>query len=327
MRAVVVERPGADPVLREVPEPVPGPGQVLVEVSATAMCRTDLQIAMGDLPPHRSPVIPGHQVVGRIVGGERAGERVGLVWLASACGACRFCRSGRENLCDGARFTGYDVDGGYAERVVADARYAFRLPAAGRDEEIAPLLCGGVIGYRSLRRAGLGPGSRGATLGLFGFGASASLAIQAAVHWGIRCFVVTRAEREARWACELGAEWAGTYEDEVPVPLDAAITFAPAAWVVGRALKALGRGGVLAINAIHLDPIGPIEYEDLWWEREVRSVANVTSADVTEFLQLVAEAGIRTAYEVLPLQDAPAGLRRMLRGDVRGTFVLRPNVA
>ena len=336
MRAVVAAEPGPDlrraVQVREVADPVAGPGEVLIEVTASAMCRTDLQIAAGDLPPHRAPVIPGHQVVGRVVDGpaERIGQRVGLCWLAGSCGACRFCRTGRENLCPQAQFTGYDVDGGWAELVRARADFAVPLPTGpgeagtAEDAALAPLLCGGVIGYRSLRRAGIGPSSAGARLGLYGFGASASLALQVARHWGVACHVITRSDVEADRARELGAAWAGTYDQAMPGPMDAAITFAPAGWVVVRALQDLERGGVVAINAIHLDPIGPIDYGDLWWEREIRSVANVTRSDVAQFLALVGPAGVRTAYEVLPLADAAVGLQRMLDGDVRGAFVLVP---
>jgi propanol-preferring alcohol dehydrogenase len=326
MRAVVIAAPGAPVEVRQVPEPVPGAGEVLIEVTAAALCRTDLQIASGDLPPHRSPVVPGHQVVGRIVAGppDRIGQRVGLCWLAGACRGCPACTAGRENLCADATFTGYDVDGGCAELVVARADYALPLPEAGGDAALAPLLCGGVIGFRSLRRASIGPGSRGAALGLYGFGASASLAVQVAVHWGVDCYVLTRSPVEAERARALGAVWAGTYDDAVPRPLDAAITFAPASWVVVRALQDLARGGVVAINAIHLDPIGPVDYGDLWWEREIRSVANVTRQDVAQFLDVVEAAGVRTAYEVLPLDEAATALRRMQEGDVRGAFVLVP---
>jgi propanol-preferring alcohol dehydrogenase len=329
MRAVLVTDPGVDlaraVAVREVPDPQPGPDEVLIEVTASAMCRTDLQIAAGDLPPHRSPVIPGHQVVGRISAGpaDRIGQRVGLCWLAGACGICRFCRAGRENLCEQAAFTGYDVDGGWAQRVVARVDYAFPLPDAD-DAALAPLLCGGVIGYRSLRVAGIGPDSSGARLGLYGFGASASLAIQVARFWGVHCSVVTRSAAEADRALALGADWAGTYDDALPTRVDAAITFAPAGWVVVRALQDLDRGGIVAINAIHLDPIGPIDYGDLWWERQIRSVANVTRADVTEFLAITGPAGVRTAYEELPLDRAAEGLRRMRDGDVTGAFVLIP---
>ena len=317
MRAVTVV-PGRVEI-GEVPDPEPGAGEVLIEVTASAVCRTDLQIAEGDLPPHKSPVIPGHQVVGRLPDG----TRVGLVWLAGTCGQCRFCRRGQENLCERAQFTGYDVDGGWAQYVVAREDFAFPLPE-GEDAALAPLLCGGVIGYRSLRRAGLGPESSGMRLGLYGFGASASLAIQVARHWGVECSVVTRSAAECERALELGAHWAGTYDEAVPEPLDAAITFAPTQWVVTRALQDTDRGGIVAINAIHLDPIGPIRYEDLWWERQIRSVANVTRRDVEEFLAVIGPAGVRTEYEELPLAEAGEALRRLKAGDVRGAFVLIP---
>lgn len=313
---------------------------MVVEVTASAVCRTDLQLVTGDLPAHRLPVIPGHQVVGRVaavgagVPDHRPGDVVGLVWLARSCGVCEFCTAGRENLCRTAQFTGWDTDGGWADRVLARAAFTHPIPAdaAGpatsaeeRDVAVAPLLCGGVIGYRSLRVAGIGPDSAGRRLGLFGFGASASLAIQVARHWGVRCFVVTRSAAEVRRAGELGAEWAGTYDEPVPVPLDAAITFAPAGVVVRDALRTLDRGGVLAINAIHLDAIPAIDYDDLWWERSIRSVANVTRTDVREFLALVGPAGVRTATEVLDLADAPAALQRLRAGDVTGAFVLLPH--
>lgn len=335
MRAVVLYQPGPELdgaiAVTERPVPTPGPGQILLRVIATAVCRTDLQLIGGDLPARQLPVVPGHQVVGRVVeaGGETGfavGDAVGLVWLAHACGSCGFCTTGRENLCPAARFTGWDGDGGFAEYVVAEAAFAHHIPGAVTDESaavaVAPLLCGGVIGYRSLGVAGITPASAGRRLGLFGFGASASLAIQIARYWGVRCFVVTRSAAEAARARELGAEWAGTYDERLPVTLDAAITFAPAGRVVREALRTLDRGGTLAINAIHLDEIPPIDYADLWWERSIRSVANVTRSDVREFLALVGPAGVTTATEVLPLSEVVTALRRLRDGDVRGSFVL-----
>lgn len=343
MRAQLLTTPGTDIndalSWQHSPLPEPGPGQLQVKVTASAVCRTDLQLVTGDLHAHRLPIIPGHQVVGQVtavgagVPAERLGQRVGLVWLASTCGKCRFCRTDRENLCTAAQFTGWDIDGGYAEAVTARADFAHPLPDLGThfttvadsDAAIAPLLCGGVIGFRSLRVAGMGPESAGARLGLFGFGASALLAIQVAHYWGIRTFVVTRSASEAVRARELGAEWAGTYDQQLPEPLDAAITFAPVGWVVNAALRALDRGGTVAINAIHLDQIPELDYDDLWWERSIRSVANVTRRDVTDFLQVVARAGIRTDYEVLPLSAAATALDRLQRGDVAGAFVLQPD--
>lgn len=338
MRAQQLLHPDDDPAraLRTVDlaAPPPGAGQVRVRVHATAVCRTDLQLVTGDLPARRLPVVPGHQVVGEVtatgpgVAAPAVGAMVGLVWLAWACGRCEFCRAGRENLCRRARFTGWDVDGGFADSVLADAAFAHPLPAVpdprAHAVALAPLLCGGVIGYRSLRVAGIGPDRAGGRLGLFGFGASASLAIQVARHWGVRCFVVTRSAAEAARARTLGAEWAGTYDDPVPERLDAAITFAPSGRVVTDALATLDRGGTLAINAIHLDDIPPIRYDDLWWERSIRSVANVTRSDVAEFLALVGPAGITTATEALPLTDAARALTRLRAGDVTGAFVLVP---
>lgn len=306
----------------ERPDPQPGPDELLIRVEASAVCRTDLQILRGELPSHRLPLIPGHQVVGEVLTpGPLQGQRVGLVWLAQSCGNCRFCRRDRENLCEHAQFTGWDRDGGYADLVTAHRDFVHPLPA-GDPEAIAPLLCGGVIGFRSLRVAGLGPDSAGARLGLFGFGASATIAIQVANHWGCESYVVTRSAAEAQRALELGAAWAGTYDQAVPVPLEAAVTFAPSGDVVVAALKAVDRGAPVAINAIHLDRIPQLDYDDLWWERSLRSVANVTRADVRDFLAIVQPAGIRTQYETLPLADAPRALERLDAGDVRGAFVL-----
>lgn len=318
MRAVEYFTPESDPAdaVREVdrPMPVPGSGQLRLRITASAVCRTDLQLVTGQLPPHLLPVVPGHQVVGVVdavgpeVSGWQVGDRAGLVWLAQACGRCRFCRSGRENLCLHAEFTGWDVDGGYAEYVVSQADFTHHLDVLGdamSDEAVAPLLCGGVIGFRSLRVAGVGADSAGQRLGLYGFGASATIALQVARHWGVEVYVVTRSDAEVERAAALGATWAGTYDQALPVKLDAAITFAPVGAVVVDAVKALDRGGVVAINAIHLDELPAMNYDDLWWERSIRSVANVTREDVREFLPLVAAAGITTQFEELPLEDAP----------------------
>jgi propanol-preferring alcohol dehydrogenase len=315
------------------PVPEPGPGEVLVAVHACAVCRTDLQLVEGDLAARHLPVVPGHQVVGTVAAhgpgaGDdpevpRVGERVGVAWIAGTCGHCRFCTTGRENLCEEALFTGWDRDGGYATHLVADARFTHRLPDGFDDLDAAPLLCGGVIGYRSLRVAGLGPERAGARLGLYGFGASATCVIQVAVHWGLEVHVCTRSEREQAAARELGATWAGGYDERPPVPLDAAITFAPSGDVVAAAVRALDRGGVVAVNAIHLDRLPEMPYDDLWWERSIRSVANVTRADVREFLELAAAIPVRTRTEVLPLDDAGTALRRLAVGDVSGSFVLR----
>ncbi len=328
-----LDRPGPatddGPLRRVVLEPPdPAPGEVLVEVHACAVCRTDLQLVEGDLAVRRQPVVPGHQVVGTVVGHgpgvtePAVGTRVGLAWIAGTCGRCRFCRTGRENLCEDARFTGWDRDGGYATHVTARADFTHPLPDGFDDLDAAPLLCGGVIGYRSLGVAGVGAHSAGTTLGLYGFGASATCVIQVARHWGVEVHVCTRSEREQRAALDLGAAWAGGYDERPPVALDAAITFAPSGDVVVAALQALDRGGVVAINAIHLDRVPELAYDDLWWERSLRSVANVTRTDVREFLALAAEIPVRTRTEVLPLESANTALRRLAAGDVGGSFVL-----
>jgi propanol-preferring alcohol dehydrogenase len=307
------------------PEPAPIAGEVRVRVRACAVCRTDLQLCEGDLAPHRLPIVPGHQIVGTIdavgegVDPARMGERVGIAWIASTCGVCRFCTTGRENLCVAAEFTGWDRDGGYATHVVARDDFVYPLPAGFDDVDAAPLLCGGVIGYRALRVAEVAPGSR---LGLYGFGASATAVIQVATHWGCDVFVVTRSPAEQRRAHDLGATWVGGPDDAPPVALDAAITFAPVGDVVVRALGDLDRGGIVAVNAIHLDRIPQFDYERLWWERQLRSVANVTRDDVREFLAIAADISINSAREVTDLEGANDALGRLSRGEVRGTTVL-----
>jgi len=297
----------------------------VLRVAACAVCRTDLQICEGDLEARTLPIVPGHQIVGRVaavgpvVDGWSVGDRAGVAWLGGADGSCSRCRQGRENLCAAARFTGWDRDGGYATHAVARADFALRLPDGFADLDAAPLLCGGVIGYRSLEVSGIAPGGK---LGLYGFGASATLAIQVARHWGCRVFVCTRSAHEQRHARALGAEWAGDYAERPPEPLDAAITFAPVGSVVVAALRALDRGGTVAINAIHLDRVPELAYADLWWERSLRSVANFTRADAHAFLELAARIPIRTEYEVHPLGDANLALERLSRGQVRGAAVL-----
>lgn len=332
MRAMVLHSPApaaSSPLVAEDrPLPQPGAGEIRLHVTACAVCRTDLQLCEGDLPAHRLPVIPGHQVVGIVdavgeaVPGWAPGDRAGLTWLAGTDGTCRFCRTGRENLCEHAVFTGWDRDGGYADSVTARADVAVRIPDGFPDLAAAPLLCGGVIGYRSLRVAGIGPESAGARLGLYGFGASARQALQVAKAWGVEVFVSTRATEEQRRALELGASWAGGYDELPPMPLDTAVTFAPVGSVVAAAVRALDRGGVVAINAIHLDGLPAMPYEQLWWERSIRSVANVTRADAREFLALAAQIGIVTDIETHPLLEANTALARLAAGDVSGTAVL-----
>ena len=329
MRAAVLTRPAPaseHPLeIADVPDPHPGEGEVVLRIGACAVCRTDLQIAEGDLEARTLPVIPGHQAVGRVievgrgVSGWREGDRAAAYWLAGACGRCRFCRTGRENLCPEATFHGWDRDGGFAERMRARADHLARLPDGDDDAEIAPLLCGGVIGYRALRVSGIHPGGR---LGLFGFGASALCAIQVARHWDCEIAVMTRSDAEKARALELGAAWAGGYDEAPPWPLEAAVTFAPVGDVVLAALRALDRGGAVAINAIHLDRIPEFPYEDLWLERSLRSVANVTRADADEFLRLAGRIPVRTVFERHPLEEVGNALRRLADGEVRGAAVL-----
>jgi propanol-preferring alcohol dehydrogenase len=250
------------------------------------------------------------------------GDRVGVAWLASTCGRCRHCRSGRENLCDTSRFTGWHDHGGFAELMVARADFAYKLPLGFDAVAAAPLLCGGAIGLRSLRIAGIEPGDR---LGLYGFGASATCAIQIARHWGCEIYVCTRAERERERALSLGAIWVGGYQDLPPEKLDAAVTFAPVGSVVIQALRAVDKGGVVAINAIHLDHIPEFDYNDLWWERQLRSVANVTRVDVVDLIDLAASIPIRTEVEEFDLAEANVALERLASGRISGAAVLRPD--
>jgi propanol-preferring alcohol dehydrogenase len=329
MRAMLLERPrpASDGPLtaREIPALEAAPGRMIVRVAACGVCRTDLQICEGEIPLRKAPIVPGHQVVGRVeslgegVTSWSPGDRVGIAWLGGADGVCRHCRAGRENLCEKATFTGWDTDGGYATHLSVRADYAFSLPDGFDDLAAAPLLCGGVIGYRSYKRSGILPGGK---LGLYGFGASALITIQIARHFGCRVFVATRSSRERDRAREMGAEWVGDYGDEPPEPLDAAITFAPSGDVVRAALRALDRGATVAINAIHLDRLPELPYEELWWERRIASVANFTRADAREFLDLAAKIPVRTVVDSFPLEQANLALDRLKRGEVHGAAVI-----
>ncbi len=306
--------------------PRPGAGELLLRIGACAVCRTDLQLAEGDLHARRLPIIPGHQAVGRVeaigpgVGGWRVGDRAGVTWLAGFDGRCEYCRSGRENLCPQATFTGWDRDGGFAEQLTTRADVAVHLPDALADIDAAPLLCGGVIGYRALRLAGALDGRRAGRgplrLGLYGFGASASLAIQVAVHAGCRVHVASRSAGDLERARELGASSTGSYADPPPEELDAAITFAPVGSVVLDALRVLAPGGTVVINAIHLDGIPAFDYDLLWEERGLRSVANVTPRDATEFIQLAGEIGIATSPHPYALADANRALADLADGRI-----------
>lgn len=312
-------------VLTDVSDPQPAPGQVRLKVRACGVCHTDLHTAEGELKLPKLPLIPGHQIVGVVdavgVGATRyrVGDRLGVGWLGWACGACDFCRRGEENLCPQARFTGLHVDGGYAQYAVVDERFAYPIPAGFTDVEAAPLLCAGIIGYRSLRLSGIQPGGR---LGLYGFGASAHIAIQVACYWGCEVYVFSRGEEHRRLAQELGAAWTGQAQETPPYPLDAGITFAPAGWIVPLALGHLRPGGTLAINAVYMSPIPEMRYDLIYGERVLRSVANFTRQDAEEFLRLAAEIPVHTEVEVYALAEANAALQRLKGGEIRGSAVL-----
>jgi len=312
--------------LTDRPLPRPGPGQVRVRVSACGVCRTDLHVAEGDLPVHAPHVVPGHEIVGVVdslgPGTSRfsAGDRVGIPWLASTCGTCRFCRRGDENLCATATFTGWDHDGGYAEAALVDERYAYLLPPELSDEQAAPLLCAGIIGYRALRRCELRPGGR---LGLYGFGGSAHLTAQVAIRQGAEVHVMTRSAEARRLALELGAASAADADAAPPVPLDAAILFAPAGELVPSALSALDRGGILAVAGIHLSDVPRLVYEDhLFYERELRSVTANTRRDGEEFLGLAGRLGVVATTSPYRLDEADRALADLAHDRVNGAAVL-----
>jgi propanol-preferring alcohol dehydrogenase len=325
MRAMQLRAPREPLQAVELPEPEPGRGELLLDVAACGVCRTDLHVVDGELPDPKLPLVPGHQIVARVVaagaGAARfaPGARVGVPWLGWTCGECRYCRSGRENLCDRAVFTGYGRDGGYAERVVADERFCFPIPEGYPDLQAAPLLCAGLIGYRSLRLAG-----DAERLGFYGFGAAAHIVLQVARHQGRRVFAFTRAgDAEAQaFARELGAEWAGDALGPAPEELDAALVFAPAGELVPVALRAVAKGGTVVCAGIHMSDIPSFPYELLWGERVVRSVANLTRRDGEEFLALAPQVPVRTEVESYPLELANEALARLRAGAVRGAAVL-----
>jgi alcohol dehydrogenase, propanol-preferring len=330
MKACVLHAPAAietNPLkYGDVAMPQPKSGEVLVRVRACGVCRTDLHVIEGELPPRKSPVIPGHQVVGIVERqGENArrfkiGDRVGIAWLHRTDGTCEYCRSGAENLCDNPLFTGYSVDGGYAEFIVAPEDFAYAIPEGFPDEHVAPLLCAGIIGFRSLRLSGIKAGGR---LGFYGFGAAAHVAIQVARHWGVEVFASTRDARHQKLALELGAAWAGGTFDEPPKKLDAAIVFAPAGEIVPAALKALKKGGTLVLGGIHMSPIPSFEYDLLYQERMIRSVANNTRKDGDDFLRVAAEIPIRTHVQIVPLSEANLALNALKNDAIPGAAVLR----
>jgi len=325
MRAVVLAAAGSPLELAELPSPEPGAGELLLDVAACAVCRTDLHVLDGDLPHPKLPLVLGHQVVGTVaelgpgVDGLGVGERVGVPWLGWTCGECRYCRSGRENLCEQARFTGYDRDGGFAERAVADARFCFRIPPGYPDVQAAPLLCAGLIGYRALRFTG-----DAEALGLYGFGASAHIVAQVARSQGRRVFAFTRdGDEDARaFARSLGAVWAGGSSERPPEELDAAIVFAPVGALVPAALAAVRPAGTVVCAGIHMSDIPAFPYELLWRERVVRSVANLTRRDGEEFLVLAPTVPVETHVERFPLAETAEALRRLRAGELRGSAVV-----
>jgi propanol-preferring alcohol dehydrogenase len=326
MRAMVLERAKQPLQLREVPKPKPARGQVLVRVATCAVCRTDLHVVDGELPDPKLPLIPGHQIVGRVeeigddVEGFSIGDRVGIPWLGWTDGDCIYCRSNRENLCDRARFTGYTIDGGYAEFTVADARYCFHLPDRYNDVEVAPLLCAGLIGYRSYRKTG-----NARRLGIYGFGNAAHLIAQIALYEGRDLFVFTRPgdKTTQQGAKKLGAKWAGGSDEMPPEKLDAAIVFASVGPLVPVALRALAKGGIVVCGGIHMSDIPSFPYADLWGERVITSVANLTRRDGDEFLEIAPSVPVRTKTETFALDEANAALEKFRAGELAATAVLR----
>jgi propanol-preferring alcohol dehydrogenase len=328
MRALVLKEPRHPLELVERPDPTPGPGQVLLRVRACAVCRTDLHVVDGELPDPRLPIVPGHQIVGEVLAevplpGQAPrfspGARVGVPWLGFTCGACTHCLSGRENLCDRARFTGYQIDGGFAERAVADARYCFPIPEGYPDLQAAPLLCAGLIGYRTLRMAG-----DAERIGIYGFGAAAHIVVQVARHQGRRVYGFVRAgdEKARAFALEMGAVWAGPSNEPPPEELDAALIFAPAGELVPAALRAVRKGGTVVCGGIHMSDIPSFPYSILWGERVLRSVANLTRQDGEEFLALAPRVPVRTEVNVYPLEKGAAALSDLRQGRFSGAAVL-----
>src|SRR5512133_3481809 len=327
MKAMVLEQQRQPLRPAELPDPQPAPGQVLVRVATCGVCRTDLHIVDGDLTEPKLPLVPGHQIVGTVEelgeGAERfaAGDRVGVPWLGWTDGSCTYCLSGRENLCDNAKFTGYDIDGGYAELAVADERYCFPIPGDYPDLQAAPLLCAGLIGYRALRLCG----EHSERIGFYGFGASAHILCQVAVHQGRRVFAFTRTgdSEGQEFACSRGAEWAGGGGDPPPEPFDAAIVFAPAGELMPEALRASAKGATIVSAGIHMSDIPSFPYEILWEERSLRSVANLTRRDGEEFMQLAPQVPVRTSVQDYPLEQANSALDDLRAGRLAGAAVLR----
>jgi len=326
MQAMILQTPGRPLVCSEVPVPAPGPNQVLIKIHACGVCRTDLHVADGELTEPKLPLIPGHEIVGSVVrkGTEanhlQLGQKIGVPWVGSTCGECRYCRSGRENLCDRPKFTGYTVDGGYADYTVADTRYCFPLPEGYSDAAAAPLLCAGLIGYRSYRMAG----ETAERIGIYGFGGAAHIVAQIAIHQGKKVFAFTRPGDAGarRFALQLGAVWAGDSNETPPEPLDAAIIFAPVGSLVPAALRATVKGGIVVCGGIHMSDIPSFPYHILWEERAVRSVANLTRKDGEELLAIAPRVPVKTEVEIFPLKEANEALNRLREGRIQGAAVL-----
>lgn len=312
--------------VQEVPVPTITSKDILIRIHTCGVCHTDLHVTEGELPPKKSPLTPGHQIVGMVeqagndVVHHKIGDRVGVPWLYWTCGKCEFCKRGEENLCDEAKFTGYDVDGGFGEYVVAPAEFAYKIPEKFSDESVAPLLCAGIIGFRALRLSDIKPGGR---LGLFGFGASAHITIQVVRHWGCEVYVFSRSEHHRKLAEQLGAVWTGTADDTPPKLLDSVISFAPVGDLVPKALRVLRKGGTLALASVYMTPIPSFFYPLLYHERTIRSVANSTRKDAIDFLKLAAEIPVRTEVEVFPLDQANRALQLLKEGKIQGAAVLR----
>ena len=330
MKAMQLQQPApidASPLVAvDIDLPQPGPGQVRLKIHTCGVCHTDLHIVEGELNLPHLPVIPGHQIVGTVdalgenVTMHKIGDRLGVPWLNETCGTCRYCRSGKENLCENIRFTGVHVNGGFAEYTVVDEKFAYPIPPIFSDVEAAPLLCAGVVGYRSLRLSQVQPGQR---LGLYGFGASAHLIIQVARHWNCEVFVFTRSQHHRKLAESLGAVWTGGAEDDPGTLMDGSIIFAPAGWLVPEALRRLDKGGTLALGGIHMSPIPEMPYDLLWHERTVQSVANSTRQDAIDFLEVAAEVPVKTETKLFELEQANETLGRLKRSEINGAAVLK----
>lgn len=326
MRAMVLEAPGEPLVGREMPMPKPGPGQVLIKVHACGVCRTDLHVVDGELPDPKLPIIPGHEIVGTVMQhgtgtvSFKRGDRIGVPWMGFTCGECSYCRIGKENLCNRPKFTGYTLDGGYAEYALADTRYCFALPESYSNSAAAPLLCAGLIGYRSYRMAG----EEANRIGIYGFGGAAHIISQIAAYQGKKVFAFTRPgdENARQFALSLGAVWAGDSEELPPEPLDAAIIFAPVGSLVPAALRATVKGGTVVCGGIHMSDIPSFPYQILWEERTIRSVANLTRRDGEELLAIAPKVPVKTEVELFPLTEANEALRRLREGKIQGAAVL-----